>query len=426
MSGKLRDSTPSRFKHKPKTQTGRSRRAFKLDGPGTRLMVALSSNAYVFRLRLSDFCDLSDHPSGLYLDHLNNMFKALERTFSGPIYAVAEVGQGDFKTSGRGRLHIHVIAHKDDGPQHIPRDTERCKRVYDAPGLYRYLAKEPEHWSLEAELDHAATCVLSSTGKPPRTRRHFLASHRLEQVAHCTNDLTLSDPSPLNEPERARALSTSPSSTMATTYPNIAKGANHAQKPSAQARAAFPSTQTTSTTSASAGTHPQTAPVRPLRRWGASGPSQTPAPSKADHSGPAAAARPRRHGLRRQAARFQRAPRVPDVRRREVSRRVPAERVRRKVAYPTRRFGRLYRPENPQIALLRVWFVRCAARAPPQLHHDLMDETALQSQLQAARDELRYLERELPNFVRLRDENQRLAAPSRSCPRGQSRCCRAG
>jgi cob(I)alamin adenosyltransferase len=96
------------------------------------------------------------------------------------------------------------------------------------------------------------------------------------------------------------------------------------------------------------------------------------------------------------------------------------------VAYPTRRFGRLYRPENPQIALLRVWFVRCAARAPPQLHHDLMDETALQSQLQAARDELRYLERELPNFVRLRDENQRLAAPSRSCPRGQSRCCRAG
>jgi hypothetical protein len=43
-----------------------------------------------------------------------------------------------------------------------------------------------------------------------------------------------------------------------------------------------------------------------------------------------------------------------------------------------------------------------------------MDETALQSQLQAARDELRYLERELPNFVRLRDENQRLAEAARA------------
>jgi hypothetical protein len=46
-------------------------------------------------------------------------------------------------------------------------------------GLYRYLAKAPEPYTLEAHLDHSAAEVISATGRPPRTRRHFLGPQRL-------------------------------------------------------------------------------------------------------------------------------------------------------------------------------------------------------------------------------------------------------
>jgi hypothetical protein len=189
-----RNSKLCRFRRAPKTQTGRARRAFRPGGPGARLMSALDGGAYLFTLTPADL-NLSDHlehPSGLY-SHvaLAEVFGALERTFSGPFYAVCEVGNGS--ATVRGYLHVHVIAHRGDGPQHIPRGGERCKPVTDAPGLYRYLAKAPEPYSLEAHLDLSAAEVLSTTGRPPRTRRHFLGPSRLTWAAtQCTNDLTLS------------------------------------------------------------------------------------------------------------------------------------------------------------------------------------------------------------------------------------------
>jgi len=196
MSG--RDALPSRFRHAPKTQTSRSRRAFKPDGPGARVMAELGPYAYVSRLKMSDLDpSISDDPSGLY-DHgvIAAAAAAAGRHYQGPFFIAFEVGHGNVYALDPGRLHAHVIAHRNDGPQHIPRDTERCKWVYDAPGLYRYLHKH-DPFNLEALIDYTSACVLSPTGKTPRTRRHFFSAERSAWVvSHCTNDLTFPDPLP--------------------------------------------------------------------------------------------------------------------------------------------------------------------------------------------------------------------------------------
>ncbi len=193
---------PHRFRRAPKSQTARARRAFKPNGPGERLVTALSGHAYLFTLTTADLePSLSDDPSGLYGNTVSALLDSVARAFHGPAYAVAEVGKGS-APGRRGRLHCHVIAHRDDGPQHVPRGGERCKPVYDAPNLYRYLAKAPEPYTLEAHLDHSAAEVISATGKPPRTRRHFLGAQRLAWAeAQCTNGLSVNPaPSTRGEP----------------------------------------------------------------------------------------------------------------------------------------------------------------------------------------------------------------------------------
>lgn len=145
-------------------------------------MSALGDSAYLFRLSPAEL-GLSlerEDPSSLYSpEAMEEIYRAVGERFSGPLYCVAEVGGGDLQTPGRGRLHLHVIAHREDGPRMIRRDTERCKPVTDPLGLYRYLAKPPERYSLEAEIDVDAARALSPTGKAPRTRRHFLGASRI-------------------------------------------------------------------------------------------------------------------------------------------------------------------------------------------------------------------------------------------------------
>ncbi len=161
-------------------------------------MSALGDSAYIFRLSPAEL-GLSlerEDPSSLYSpDAVEEIYRAVACAFSGPLYAVVEVGGGDLQTPGRGRLHLHVIAHREDGPQTIRRDTERSKPVTDPLGLYRYLAKPPEPYSLDAELDLAAARALSPTGKAPRTRRHFLGPERIAWASlHCSKNQTVRAP----------------------------------------------------------------------------------------------------------------------------------------------------------------------------------------------------------------------------------------
>lgn len=142
-------------------------------------MAELGERAYLFSLGVSDLDpSISDHPSGLY-DHATvaALSAAAACQFRGPCWLVLEAGRGDVYTPDGGRLHAHVIADREDGPQHITPDTERCKWVYDAPGAWRYLHKaDPK--TLDALIDYTAARVLSPTGKTPRTRRTFRSAAR--------------------------------------------------------------------------------------------------------------------------------------------------------------------------------------------------------------------------------------------------------
>ncbi len=215
----------SRFRRSARKQTGRARRAFAENtAPGHKLMDALGSAAYLFTLTTADLePSLSDDPSGLYGDTVSALLAAVARAFHGPVYAVAEVGKGS-APGRRGRLHVHVVAHRDDGPAHVRRDTARCQPVYDVFGLYRYLAKTPEPYSLAAELDASAARVMRPSGRLPNTRRHFLSAERLVwAAAQCPKNQT---PQPRPMPLEPNSPNTTPAdpqtataATRATTAP---------------------------------------------------------------------------------------------------------------------------------------------------------------------------------------------------------------
>ncbi len=202
----------SRFLLSARKQTGRARRAFAENGPGPRLVDALGSAAYLFTLTPADLNEsLSDDPSGLYGDTVSALLDSVARAFHGPVYAVAEVGKGS-APGRRGRLHCHVIAHRDDGPAHVRRDTARCKPVYDVFGLYKYLSKPPEPYNLAAELDAITARVMRAPGRLPNTRRHFLSAERLVwAAAQCPKNQT-PQPRPQTAPAAtaARHATTSP------------------------------------------------------------------------------------------------------------------------------------------------------------------------------------------------------------------------
>lgn len=186
------EAAPNRFRRSPKHQTSRARRAFKPDGPGTRLAAGLGANGYLFTITPADVCALvTSDASNLYgPDNLQAFHDAIARAFRGQFYAVAEVGEGS--AGRRGELHAHVYAHRDDGPAHIPRDTQRCKWVYDAYRLYFYLFKNPEPRNRAAEMDYAEARALY--GSAPRTRRHNLGPERLRFAADVLSQRLLAAP----------------------------------------------------------------------------------------------------------------------------------------------------------------------------------------------------------------------------------------
>ncbi len=194
---RVRSPGRSRFTRSSRKQTGRARRAFRENGPGHLLMDSLGSAAYMFTLTPANLNPtLLDDPSGLYDSTVSALLAAVACAFNGPVYAVAEVGKGS-APGCRGRLHVHVVAHRDDGPAHVRRDTARCTPVYDVLGLYRYLAKPPEPYSLAAELDAAAARVMRPSGRLPNTRRHLLSAERLEwAAAQCPKNQTHPETTP--------------------------------------------------------------------------------------------------------------------------------------------------------------------------------------------------------------------------------------
>jgi hypothetical protein len=106
-------------------------------------------------------------------------------------------------------LHVHCVAHRLDGPAHVRRDTARCQPVYDVFGLYKYLAKAPEPYSLAAELDATAARVMRPSGRLPNTRRHFLSADRLEwAVAQCPKHQTIQNTTPADPQTATTATST--------------------------------------------------------------------------------------------------------------------------------------------------------------------------------------------------------------------------
>ncbi len=215
----------SRFLRSARKQTGRARRAFAENGPGHRLMDALGSAAYFFTLTPADLNEnLSDDPSGLYGDTVSALLAAVARAFHGPVYAVAEVGEGS-APGRRGRLHCHVTAHRDDGPAHVRRDTARCKPVYGVLGLYRYLAKPPEPYNLAAELDASAARVMRPSGRLPNTRCHFLSAERLVwAAAQCPKNQTTQTPPPADPQTATTATAATAANTSPETPPRPRSG----------------------------------------------------------------------------------------------------------------------------------------------------------------------------------------------------------
>jgi hypothetical protein len=219
-------------------------------------MDALSSAAYFFTLTVAELdSSLSDDPAGLY-DRavMTALFAAVARTFSGPVYAVAEVGKGS-AAGRRGRLHCHIVAHRDDGPAQLDRDTARCQPVYDVFGLYKYLAKCPEPRSLAAELDAAAGRVMSPSGRLPNTRRHFLSPARLAW----SRSLIALEPNTLIalEPNTPESLNPEPSEP------------RHAERPGPDDRSLDISLEGPQTTAQAPAATPQLRPAtgtRPARR----------------------------------------------------------------------------------------------------------------------------------------------------------------
>lgn len=112
----------------------------------------------------------------------------IKRKYQGSLYYVFEVGRGDYRDAGRGRLHAHIVAHRDDHPEHIPRDTERCKAVYNLFGLLVYHQKE-RPWSIEAESSYRAALALN--GRPLKVRNYLRSAKRVE---HTRRLVGLEDP----------------------------------------------------------------------------------------------------------------------------------------------------------------------------------------------------------------------------------------
>jgi hypothetical protein len=302
-SSNLHDNTASRFRRRPKTARYRARTALEPGAPAHGLMAALGSSARLWTLTPAhlDLPDSYSDPASLYdAASMAHLRRAVALTFSGPLLYVFEVGRGD--GSGRGLLHVHLIAHRDDGPADVLRDSERCKTVYDAPGLLTYLNKPPESYSPDAETDALAARVLSSARRLPQTRGYLRSAARYAWLE------------PAAAPERA-------TNALSATFSKSTSERNKRARAKRQRLASNP---------AEKGSQHAQASLQP-----GAGATDTAAPDLRNGTAPRAAPEPHRHSDRRTASRRQRAHRETHVRARAAVRRYSV-RLQLHVAHPAR------------------------------------------------------------------------------------------
>ncbi len=124
------DNRPSRFQESNKRKTAKANQVMK--SKAYQKLIKSVSNLYFFTLTAKDLGihEKFSYPSGLYDEDIILIWReALQEAFKGCFYFALEVGKGDYKAPERGRIHVHVIADRDDGPQHLERDTKKCLTI---------------------------------------------------------------------------------------------------------------------------------------------------------------------------------------------------------------------------------------------------------------------------------------------------------
>ena len=141
---------PSRFINSSQRRTGRARRALRNgDGPAARLYASVTA-LYLYSLHAEHLAlpQMLTAPKMIYVhDAVRSWREAVRHHLRPPYYYRLEVGREH-------RLHVHVLANRDAGLLHLPRDRELIKPVYDLEGMLKYLAKPPVPLSDEALVEY--------------------------------------------------------------------------------------------------------------------------------------------------------------------------------------------------------------------------------------------------------------------------------
>ena len=118
-------------------------------------------------------------PSSLYnRESVEVWRKQIKSAFKGAAFYALECGQGDFKAPKRGPVHVHVLAAQNDGLSALLTGTEKLKVVKDLKGIFTYLSKPSEPYSLESNLDWQAAKLLAKGQKAPRLRGWLTSKKR--------------------------------------------------------------------------------------------------------------------------------------------------------------------------------------------------------------------------------------------------------
>lgn len=171
---------PSRYIRSNWRQTGRVNRQHRKGSKLDKLCEWLKDSGRLFTVKLTDLDpSLSDDPVGRFDEaFVDRCFQTIRQRTRGPFHAVLEVGKGDYRKEGIGRLHVHIMAHAESGLKRYVRTDEGCKPIHDFWGLLHYLNKA-EPYSLSDHHEFSAAKILSKCGRLPKLRRTFCGPQRL-------------------------------------------------------------------------------------------------------------------------------------------------------------------------------------------------------------------------------------------------------